>query len=185
MVSAVVPVGESKRLQEKHFLSIDSRTIVDFLGERIVESKLFKKIYFYSTKKIVFEWGETIFDNEKKGVLYVLTKSINIIDDDIFFIGADMPFFDKASAKKIIEKFNDKSIIPKWKNGYIEPLFSLYHRSIKSFGVLNGSLTEFLNRIDKEFINAHDLNPLTFFNINTVVDYRIAKNIWKDIKLRR
>ncbi len=185
MVSAVVPVGDSKRLEGKHFLEIDGKTILDFLGERLENSNLFNKIYFYSTKKIGLKWGETIVDDEKNGVLYVLTKALKIIDDDIFFIGGDMPFFDKSSALKILEKFECKSVIPKWKNGYVEPLFSLYHRSLKSFGVMKGSMADFINEIDKEFIKSEDLNPITFFNINTITDYHIAKNIWNDIKLKR
>ncbi len=185
MVSAVIPVGESKRLEGKHFLEIDGKNILNFLGERVVSSNLFNKVYFYSTKKIPLNWGEMIVDENKSGVLYVLTRSMNVINDDIFFIGGDMPFFDKFSALKILEKFKENSVIPKWKNGYIEPLFSLYHRSLKSLGIKKGSMVDFINAIDKEFINAEYLNTTTFFNINSIVDYQIAKNIWNDIKFKR
>ena len=81
---------------------------------------------------------------------------------------------------KIIQKNN--AVIPRWPNGYIEPLHAVYKtEAAKSAAkkVLNEGKKEFksmINRMNKVFYNStivlEKINPqlTTFLNINTVTD---------------
>lgn len=177
MVIAVIPVGNSKRLTNKHFLKLGEDQIIEIIVSKLYNSNLFEKIVIYSTKPIYIENSETIIDYEEKGPMYVLWNSLKIFNDNIFMIGGDMPFIEIESLKRFFVYPKQLSVIPKWKNGYLEPLHSLYSKFCLNYEFKN-SFHEFIEGIPKVFLSAESFSEYEFFNINTQDDYLLAKKIY-------
>ncbi len=174
---AVVMVGKSKRLPGKHFLNvIEGKRLIDVVIENL--KKLNFEVIVYSKCDISVD-AEVIKD-ESPWILPSFLNLFEILDENVFIFGGDMPFI-KKEAVEIIEKYiePDFSVVPRWeKTGFLEPLHAYYDISIKA------CIKEELESSDKpsltgairrcrfvKYISAESMPQESFFNINTFEDF--------------
>jgi molybdopterin-guanine dinucleotide biosynthesis protein A len=125
-------------------------------------------------------------------VIGALTGFENINSDYSLLLPCDTPFVSKHVASLLLDLCVGKgAAIPRWPNGYIEPLQSAYH--VKSVikaaqkaldeGKLN--LSSMINNIrgvryvSTMVLQEFDSELLTFFNINTPADLKRAELMLK------
>ena len=105
-------------------------------------------------------------------------------------IPCDSPFIKIEVLKHLfIKAVGFDAAIPKWPNGYIEPLHSVYNKSsvikaaeeaLKMGRPSNLDMIKRLSKVNYIPINEiknYDQKLLTFFNINTMRDLKAAKHI--------
>ncbi len=112
----------------------------------------------------------------------LLTAFMHTDTDYVFVVACDMPFISTKLLEFMLETLKEESeiYIPLLKNGYIEPLFAFYKRTLfkklkeqietgdyRMRSLLNGANVQFLT--EKE-IERFDSELTTFFNINTKSD---------------
>jgi len=104
----------------------------------------------------------------------------------------DTPFISKEVIELLFEaSFRVDAVIPRWPNGYIEPLQAVYHTrsalSAARTAVMNGkrrmqsmiSLLRAVRYFSTIVLKEIDSDLLTFFNINTPLDLEKARNLMK------
>lgn len=94
----------------------------------------------------------------------------------------DSPLISKKDVDILISKIkeakNNLCIIPKHKNGFIEPLFALYKRESLIYLrkiILekdNLSIRYFIKHLNPMYINSELFDKKAFYNINTIEDLR-------------
>jgi len=95
-------------------------------------TELEKQIYFYNKYKQTITWDMI---PEMGPLVGMLSGMINSDSFWVLLVPCDMPFITEESIENLIdyiklaESKNCNAIVPKHKNGFIEPLFALYHRS--------------------------------------------------------
>lgn len=181
-VNAIVLVGIATRLQNKHFIEFGGVTLIDYVVRNLKSFKIFDNIYISTIREIKIDGAITVMDNFKVGPLGGIYSAMQVAESPCFVFGGDMPFIKKESVELMLAEFNEKSIIPRWKNGYIEPLHSLYN--FKKFPdiELSSSLHEFVSKIDRTYIPAERFDPVSFFNINTYADLILANQMKRTLK---
>ncbi|MFP3255927.1 MAG: hypothetical protein RXP30_05820 [Thermoplasmata archaeon] len=169
MVIALVPVGKSKRLENKHFLDYCGKRIIDSVVDNLINSGLFSKIVIYSYFEFNIDRAEIIIDKKLQGVLPLIIDAMERYSENIFVLGGDMPLATYFSP--LLSYPEQLSVIPRWKNGYIEPLHSLY--SISSLNYYSGerALHDFIEKIPRVYYPAEKMPEYSFYNINTREDY--------------
>jgi len=142
--------------------------------------------------------SETIIHIDVKGekcpLIGALTGFANANGTYSALLPCDTPFVSQDIIKLLFEvAFNVDAVIPRWPNGYIEPLQAVYHTSsafsaakkavirgiyrMQSMISLLRSVRYFSTIVLKEF----DSDLLTFFNVNSLIDLKRAERV---IKLR-
>ncbi|MCS3901108.1 molybdenum cofactor guanylyltransferase [Methanococcus voltae] len=155
-----------------------------------------KQTYFKNKYKQPITW-DTI---EGKGPLIGIYEGMKISKGDwILVLPCDMPHITRKAIEKLIknvyfaEKNGYNCIVPKHKNGFIEPLFSLYHISsisklenivnqIKESGK-SAPIRLLIDSLNPLYVDAQeiDINQKTYVNINTFEDF---DNLNKDLGKR-
>ena len=108
----------------------------------------------------------------------------------------DTPFISKEVIELLFEaSSNVDAVIPRWPNGYIEPLQAVYHTgsafSAAKKAIMNNrrrmksmiSLLHGVRYISTIALKEFDHDLLTFFNVNTPIDLRRAESLIKTRKL--
>ncbi|MGC8496423.1 MAG: molybdenum cofactor guanylyltransferase [Thermoplasmata archaeon] len=181
-IDAIVLVGISKRLENKHMMKLGSVSLIEYVIQNIKSFNIFDTIYLSTIRNIHVPGAVTVIDNIGTGPLSGIYSAMNRIDNPAFVFGGDMPFIKKEAVEFMISKFEGKSVIPRWYNGYIEPLHSLYFISDFPDIELSSALHELVARIDKEYVSAEHFDAITFYNINTASDMELAVQIYKTLK---
>ena len=101
--------------------------------------------------------------------------------NQVFILACDMPFFDVRLLKEL-QKFGAYDIaVPRWQNGYYEPLSALYSKSImneieKMFEQNITKISKLYSRVSQiaelnidELIRSDAISPNCFANINSCV----------------
>jgi molybdopterin-guanine dinucleotide biosynthesis protein A len=156
-----------------------------------------KQLYLVKKYNQTITWD--IIPN--KGPLIGIFSGMRLLNSEwIIILPCDMPFISKNSIDRLInqipiaESKKCNCIIPKHKNGHIEPLFSIYKKS--SISALEKLVKRIINENKsypiRSFIN--ELNPLyvpvdeidstnkTFININSHDELRQLKEKGKNEK---
>ncbi|MGC9176246.1 MAG: NTP transferase domain-containing protein, partial [Thermoplasmata archaeon] len=167
MVIALIPIGDSKRLKNKHFLNIGGKKIIEIIVDKISNISFFEDIVIYSTVPVKIKNTNLIIDQEKKGPLNVLLKVLKIYEKNVFLLAGDMPFISAEYIEKMLIYPEQLSVIPRWENGYLEPMHALYSKSCLNYNEKE-SFHEFIKYIPKIFLKAENFPRYQFFNINTV-----------------
>ncbi len=118
--------------------------------------------------------------------------------DYSLLVPCDTPFISVEAVRLLFEVcFNVDAVIPRWPNGYIEPLQSVYRTEAAleaaRTSLLNGrrdlhSMISLLGRIrymSTLVIREIDPSLLTFFNVNTGLDLRRAERLFEDGRVER
>jgi molybdopterin-guanine dinucleotide biosynthesis protein A len=107
-------------------------------------------------------------------------------------VACDLPFLSQHVAFHLFDTaMNCDAVVPKWPNGYIEPLHSVYNVAKTKLAtertLQNGELrvSNMIDRLDNvtyvdvEELRKFDRDLLTFFNINTKEDLKKAEEMLK------
>jgi len=153
------------------------------------QKRLYSKI-FPSEIKIYID-----AEKENCPLIGALTGYANANGTYSLLLPCDTPFISKDVVELLFEaSFNVDATIPRWPNGYIEPLQAVYHTgsalSAAKKAVMNGkrrmrsmiSLLHGVRYISTIVLREINSDLLTFFNVNTLIDLKRAKSI---IKTRR
>ncbi|MHA1835416.1 MAG: molybdenum cofactor guanylyltransferase [Candidatus Odinarchaeia archaeon] len=183
--------GKSERLGvNKALLKLNSQILIEYLIKKV--RKYFKNIFVIvkdskEAKKMPSLDAEIITDiiKDKQGAIFGLHTVFHTIKKEtIFVISCDTPLADLASIRYIVEALGEhNAVIPRWPNGYIEPLYAVYKRRItlpiveKNIKSSIYSLKDLISKIPKvlyfstKIIEKFDPKLNCFFNVNTRRDY--------------
>jgi len=135
---------------------------------------------------------EIHIDAEKENcpLIGALTGFANASGTYSVLLPCDTPFISKDVIELLFEaSSNVDATIPRWPNGYIEPLQAVYHTgsalSAAEKAVRNGerkmrsmiSLLHGVRYISTIVLRRIDFDLLTFFNVNTPLDLKRARRI--------
>ena len=148
----------------------------------------YKKINFGRKINFIVDDTEILEDTELRTPMLGIYSGFKELDrlgfEKVFLLSGDMPLI----KPKVIELMFNKAkgydcIIPRWNNGYLEPLFAIYpvnstfklaKKSIQEHNyALNKIIDESLdiNYISvEEFIKPLDQNLVSLINVNTPID---------------
>ena len=169
-MKAYVLVGNSKRLPRKHFIEVaPGLRLIDMVIQRLHDIGL--EVYVYS--KIPVRLSVPVLIDKTEWLLPSII-SLFSFDSEFFLFGGDMPMVRKEAVDIIASHTRDGlSVVPRWSNGYLEPLHAFYTPS--ALPCLHGelkeekpSLTHALSTCPGvRFLAAESLPEETFFNVNT------------------
>lgn len=152
-------------------------------------------------KILGFILDENILSNKKTDVrspligIYSAFKELNKLNyQNLFILSCDMPFIEKEVVKLLIKESKGfDCCIPRWENGYLEPLFAIYSikKGLKKARFnLKKQTYKLIELIDKNWkikyvsiedrIKKIDKNLSTFRNINRPEDLNYNENICID-----
>jgi len=110
----------------------------------------------------------------------ILTGLMNTVSDKSMIIPCDSPFISELFIKKMFEQSKDTNFdayVPKWSDGHIEPLHSIYKKDLISTikKLLNQDIKDVKSLVSKsntKFINVQnlDISGRSFLNINQKKD---------------
>ncbi|MEM3459167.1 MAG: molybdenum cofactor guanylyltransferase [Candidatus Bathyarchaeia archaeon] len=200
--SAIILAGGfSSRLgQDKGLLQLAGKPLVEHvldavssvIEERIVvvssglQADSYKKLLDSSVKVVVD-------DGELHGPLVGTKSGFKVASGDFsLLLPCDMPFLSKDVLSLLFELcVNRSAVIPRWPNGYIEPLHAVYQTRMALEAAENALRMDEVNirsMVDKlkgvRFVSTLVLQQLdpelrTFFNVNTLLDLKKAENMLK------
>ncbi len=178
-LTAVILVGRSKRFPNKHFSSVGNKRLIDIVLENL--KRLGFEVIIYS--KYPFPISAPLILDEDSWLLPSLISLLKKLNREVFIFGGDMPLIQREAVEKMMGYLNHSVVVPRWKNGYLEPLHAYYTPAIVSAFERelrgdNPSLHGAIERCgDVHYIPAEEMPPLTFFNVNTPQDLERLKDI--------
>jgi molybdenum cofactor guanylyltransferase len=129
---------------------------------------------------------DIIPDKGPMGGLY--TAMENTQATYVLLVSCDMPFVPKEAFQKLIEAAREQSVIVSEFMGKTNPLFALYHKSLKeqlkeNLDLEKLKMLDFISETDFEKVDMEDLvlqSPKRFTNINTPEDLDNTNELWED-----
>lgn len=126
--------------------------------------------------------------------LYSVFKELKELEyQKLFILSCDMPLIQKNIIELLIQECHGYDCcIPKWDNGFVEPLFGIYpiekaYKKSKEF--LKEGVYKLINFFENDWkmnyipvegkIQQYDSNLLTFININAPVDVEELMKLYK------
>jgi len=177
---AVVLVGNSKRLPNKHIKAVkENMRLIDFVVNNLKNMKL--EVIVYS--KYEFAVSTRFILDKSNWILPSIISILKNLNRGVFIFGGDMPFIQRKEIEKMMKYTSHSAVVPMWRNGYLEPLHAYYSPKIISFfeEELMGKKSSLHSAIkrcnDVIYLKAEKMNPLTFFNVNTLEDLNLMKNL--------
>jgi len=115
------------------------------------------------------------------------TASLTVKEGIFAVIPADTPFIRGKTMKalhQLLDDVND-AVVPRWPNGYVEPLIAVYRREAVRRALSNAALSSLrvswlLESIRTKYVSVEEIseNPrLEFFNVNTRDDLEVAQRL--------
>jgi molybdopterin-guanine dinucleotide biosynthesis protein A len=187
--------GKSSRFgKDKIFLKLNDLSILKRTYDLL--EKVFDSQPLLVGRKEPILNSETIPD-EIEGIgpiagLYTALKNTN--GDFVFLTACDMPFLKESLIRYMILSLDESCdiLMPRYDNGMIEPLFSIYNKRVLKYIKVNIEtrkygfrfLLNYNQELKIKFVNENDLKRLdpkllTFFNINTKSDFEKAGEFLK------
>ncbi|MGQ9569658.1 MAG: molybdenum cofactor guanylyltransferase [Thermodesulfovibrionales bacterium] len=209
MKALILAGGENKRISIiKGFLEIKGKKIIESnieilktIFDNVVISTNNPALYFYLGLPMIGD----IF-KYKGPMTGIFSALIGLKEEDIFVIACDMPFIKPELIRYIVDKWGKNkedvscilhsptrnnrygALIPVF-NGKSQPLLGIYSRSIiknmeDTIKTSNRSLRDFLKKVRVLYLTEEEvrgIDPLgeSFFNINTMEDYKKALKVLK------
>ena len=195
--------GEGRRIGEfKALVKLNAKPLVLYVVEKAAE--LFDEVIVVANSERGVEELKSILPGkvriiedsaEGRGPLAgIVSGAKEVSREYTATLPCDSPFIRIEVLKLLYEmRLGFDAVIPRWPNGYIEPLHSVYRTaSALSAGMQalkDGKyrVTEMISRLSKvryvdvEFLRKVDAELLTFFNINRVEDLWRAERIVENI----
>jgi molybdopterin-guanine dinucleotide biosynthesis protein A len=190
MIAAVLAGGKAKRFgEEKLLYRVSGKPLILHAIENVLKAERIDEAVIVASreKKEVFEGlgFEVIVDELKIGPIGGLYTALRELGD-VFVIAGDMPAIKPEFVDYIMAKFcklKPSVCVPKWKNGYLEPLHAAYSKTF--LGILEKQiargrymLNEAIRLCNPCYIEIESLPEEwreSFFNINTKRDLKKIK----------
>jgi len=194
--------GHSERFgQDKGLVPLAGKPLVSHVLERAREVVEEVIIVVSSTDRK--EFYSSLFPKETKILVDIkdsqsplvgaLTGFMDACGDYSILLPYDTPFVSGEVMKLLFEvSQNMNAVIPRWPNGYIEPLQAVYRTSsaltaatmaVKKGDMRMQSMISLLSKvryISTIVIREIDPNLTTFFNVNTLMDLKRAERLIKE-----
>jgi molybdopterin-guanine dinucleotide biosynthesis protein A len=177
------------KIANRSLINHVAKTVSSIVNEVIIVTNSIKKIEIYSKEVHEFKtkFFLDIYDNIGP-LAGALTGLKNAKGKYSLIVPFDTPFLSKKILLLLFNLCKSKNaVIPRWPNGYIEPLHAVY-RTKETFNAAKEAIAhketkiramiQRLNNvryISTETIRLHDPKLLTFLNINTPLDLDLAK----------
>jgi molybdopterin-guanine dinucleotide biosynthesis protein A len=205
--SAIILAGGfSSRLgQDKGLLQLANKPLVNHVLDA-VSSIVDEQIVVVSSnsqadnyRKMLDSSAKVVVDDGKlRGPLVGAKTGFKMASGDFsLLLPCDVPFLSKDVLSLLFELcINRAAVIPRWPNGYIEPLHAVYQTRMAlevAESALRMGEVNMRSMVDKlkgvRFVSTLVLQQLdpelrTFFNVNTLLDLKKAENILKVRKSR-
>ncbi len=147
------------------------------------QEELIKKLINDNKIKVIIDSFE--FSSPLAGIL---TAAQNTTKEGLVPVGADQIFLSQSVIANLLSHIDNQTdaVVPRWPNGYIEPLGAVYKRMAidrfikNNFDINEVSLHGFLQNISVKYVDIFsitDTPELTYFNINTLNDLKKAKRV--------
>jgi len=198
--------GFSSRLgQDKGLLQLANKPLVSHVLN-VVESIVDEKIVVVSSslqadnyKKVLDSTVKIIVDDEElHGPLVGAKSGFKVACGDFsLLLPSDTPFLSRDVLSLLFELcINRAAVIPRWPNGYIEPLHAVYQTRMAleaAESTLKMREVNMRSMVDKlrgvRYVSTLVLQQLdpelrTFFNVNTLLDFKKAEKMLKMRKSR-
>lgn len=194
--------GFSKRFgSDKGILKIANTSLINhvvkkvasLVNEIIIVTNSKKKIYLYS--KLIIEAKVDFYSDIYNGIGPlggVLTGLKHSKGNYSLIVPFDTPFLSKKILSLLFDLCKQRSaVIPRWPNGHIEPLHSVYDTkealvaALKSVNKKEKKVRSIIQKlqnvfyISTEILQSFDPKLLTFLNVNTPSDLEIAKKEYR------
>jgi molybdopterin-guanine dinucleotide biosynthesis protein A len=198
--------GYSKRFgKDKGLLELGGKPLILHVLESVYELDEVIVVVNSHQKKTVFEdilidRAEVLIDEYpiQSPLIGALTGFKSVKSKYSLLLSCDTPFISKGLISVLFNLcVNKNAVIPKWPNGFLEPLQAVYFSKkalIAARDTLNNkkydlqSMILLLGRIhyvSVTFLRKFDPKLNTFFNINTPRDLEKAENTLKTLKITK
>jgi molybdopterin-guanine dinucleotide biosynthesis protein A len=171
------------------------KKVESLVNEILIVTNSKKKIDLYSKELSGIEVDFYLDINEEIGPLGgALTGLKHSKGNYSLIIPFDTPFLSKKILSLLFDLCKNRSaVIPRWPNGHIEPLHSVYNTKEAFIAALDSvnknekkvrSIIQKLQNvfyISTEILQSFDPKLLTFFNINTPSDLEVAKKEYRKL----
>ncbi len=189
---AILVGGKGRRMGyvEKALLEICGVRIIDRLLKEFRDDNVVIVCRDEKQRKL-FE-VETVVDSVKDfGALAGIHAALKYFGERTLVLACDMPFAKRKVAEKLFseaENINANVLMPYWKDGRFEPLFSIYSPEIipeieKSFSLGEKKILKPVFRSSEvylysvECLRKLDEKLISFFNVNTPQELRRAEEL--------
>lgn len=200
--AVILAGGESKRLGiEKGLLEISGKPLIRHIYDRIVKL-VDEVIIVVSTAEQLDRYAKIFTQNEvlqvtdekgTEGPLAGMITGFHVATEEYsLLLPCDAPFISKDVIALLLELSQGyDAVVPRWPNGYIEPLHAVYQtrRALrvareeysKGRRDLRAVLEKLQNVLYLSTLVVKEIDPkfLTFLNINNISDLRRAEQMSK------
>lgn len=123
----------------------------------------------------------------EEGPLGAIYSALTHAEHDWLFVSAcDLPYLDSRIVDELYSEVESETevVIPRWDNGYLEPLTALYHNSVintleKTLESGTRKITDFLDQLDNikelkvdKLLEEGRISSRCFYNVNTRKDLK-------------
>ncbi|NJE01668.1 molybdenum cofactor guanylyltransferase MobA [Thermococcus sp. JdF3] len=191
MLGAVLAGGRSRRFgDDKLLFRIDGRPLILHAIERLESASLIREVVIVASADNAGKLGHlgygVVVDELSVGPIGGVYTALGL--GDAFVVAGDMPLIVPEFVDYIIREFgkNGKAVcVPRWDNGYLEPLHAAYSEEFRGFlGEKIKSRDYALNRAIREsnpcYVSIEALPEEwrgSFFNVNTREDLRRVRDL--------
>ncbi len=186
---AVVFVGTSRRFPGKHFVEVKpGLRMIDLVVDRLRAIGLDVLVY----SKVFFRCSAPLMIDRESWILPSFISLLRKLGDkgisEIIAIGGDMPLICGEGIDLLLRRFSncDVAVVPRWRNGYMEPLHAIYRSAMARFleDALKGGIMSLHGAIEKtpcvKFIEAELFPSDVFFNVNVPGDLMRLREILRE-----
>lgn len=196
--AVILAGGESKRIGKfKALIRLNGRPLVTYVVEKAV--KLFDEVVVAGSRgktrelKVVLPPNVRVIEDSVEGqgpLVGIVSGAEEVSREYMAVLPCDSPFIKPEVLNLLYKRCVDfDASIPRWPNGYIEPLHSVYRTNAALSAGLQAlkagryRVEDMISRLDKvryvdvEYFRRIDADLLTFFNINRVEDLWRAEKI--------
>ncbi len=184
MIAAVLVGGQSTRFgRDKLFFKINGKILLLYTLERLKKARRIERIVLiaspHSAKKLKKLGYPVLVDELSIGPIGGIYTALKL--GDSFIVAGDMPMLVPEFVDFILECFEKtkKQIcVPRWNNGYIEPLHAAYSSSFRKvleerIKAGNYAINRAIREVDPFYVEIENLPErwrISFFNVNTRKD---------------
>jgi molybdopterin-guanine dinucleotide biosynthesis protein A len=186
MIGAVLAGGRAKRFGgDKLLFRTNGKPLLLYTLERVERARRIDEIILVASKKNAEKLRdlgyEVVVDELMVGPIGGIYTALSL--GDAFIVAGDMPLLVPEFVDFIIERFEEAkkpSCVPRWSNGYLEPLHTAYSSSFRDFleeriEAGNYAINQAIRENDACYIEIEKLPEgwrESFFNVNTREDLR-------------
>ncbi len=188
---AILAGGESKRFgKDKLSLLFEGKTFLENLVGKLKEFS--DDIIIIGREYPGFPYCKDAYDT-RASIVGIYTALECAKNDYVFVVAGDLPLLSKELVRFLIENISSEyDIIVPMVRGYYEPLVAIYSKRIKELirrRIVSGNFKVSdifkegrISVIEEAQIREIDEDMLSFFNVNTIDDYRYLIENFEKIK---